>query len=422
MNTILYMTGVTQGDALGGIARGVIQPFIDSGLEAIEVNCADPNVFKNVASILEKKEIFFVLSFIGIGRDIVVDDAAGKKGNIWDMMGIPFISAIGDSPAYYFDRHISPGHGFANLYTFREHYDLRKSLPAGKGMNAMSLPFIFDREPIEKIDFAAKEKGKVIFPKNGSSTEQLKALWKKHCRPTICAALMDIADLLEQQMHNPVTDNIDTIVREVLGERGIDIDAMTTLRLFFVAQLDDYLRRAKATMIINALRDFPVEIHGNGWDFIDFSKAKCTYVPGCDYRKTRELIRHSLAVIDMSPNTQNGFHDRILRTYGMHTLCITNKQECMSSVFGEEPGFEYEFTPESLSQRIADVIAKPKHYVEMGREVTRQFDESFPAQSVVSSFVEIADMLRLAMTRSYNPEMQDFFMWPPMMMDRLNPV
>lgn len=413
MATILCLTGVSRGDALSGITRGVTEAYQAYGIEVAEINFSDVKAaLDKIEALVGQKTILFALSYAGIGRDINVRDAKNRKRNLWDMLNIPVLTAHGDSPAYFFERHISPSAGFANLYAFREHYDFRKSLPADLGMHALSQPFLFDREPEGAIDFKAKEGAKLVFPKNSNDPVKLRTLWRERCTPGIAAMLNEFADILDASVANPMSDNIPMLVESVLGEKGYDITTASNLRLFFVAQLDDYLRRVKCTMLGEVLRDFPVEIHGENWEHVDFSNSKCTFVPQCDYAQTRQLMKGALGVIDLSPNTQYGFHDRSVRAYAMQTLCVANEQACLDAVFGENLPFTYRFEPESIAATISEIIARPKEYVELGRELSRVFDIAFPAENLVRSTLEIADLLRLANSR-VRPGMQDFFMWPP---------
>jgi hypothetical protein len=65
----------------------------------------------------------------------------------------------------------------------------------------------------------------------------------------------------------------------------------------------DSSQTLKAEMVAKALLDFPVHIRGAGWDHVDFSGGRASYVNACNYNESRDLIRHSLGLIDMSPNT-----------------------------------------------------------------------------------------------------------------------
>lgn len=412
MSAILFITGTTRGDTLGSLMRAAGHMFSQFGFEALEMNLGEPNVFTRLEEQLNTKDILCAISAAGIGRDIDVPQPDGSKQNLWEMVGVPYISINGDSPAYFFDRHTNASAHFATLYSFREHYLLRKRLPHQMGLIGVAPPAIISPIPEADIDFTAKENGKLIFLKNSNDPKALKALWRANCRPYILNLLMELADILEANMETDAHTDLDALVCEAFKTKGLDVDALLNLRLFFTAQLDDYLRRAKCTFMAEVLSDFPVEIRGDNWEYMDFAGKKCSYIPGCDYAQSSGLINGALGILDMSPNTQGGFHDRALRSYSAHTLCISNEQECVTQTFPNAAEMSFSFSRDSLAARIADVLARPKDYVEIGREGARLFNELYPQEALVRSIVEAVDAIRLNSTKQ-RPPMQDFFMWPP---------
>lgn len=422
MSTILFISGTTRGDALGCIIRGIAKNFERLGFETIEVNLMKENVFKSLEATLREKDVLFALSYAGIGRDILIDDAEGKKRVLWELLGIPYISIHGDSPAYFFDRHVNTSDNYGTVYSFREHYDLRKRLPhADIGLFGVQSPLIFDSVPKDQVDFKAKESGKLIFLKNSSDPNKVVEMWQKKCRPTMYQMLAELADVLVGDIASGEEPDIDELVTGYFKLKGIDIDAMTNLRLFFDAQLDDYLRRVKCTFMAEILKEFPVEIHGDNWEYMDFSNSPCKLVPTCDYVTSRGIIERALGVIDMSPNTGNGFHDRPMRAYGRHTLCLTNEQHCVTDVFGADNGMTFRFDRDSIANKLADVIAHPKDYIEIGIEAARIFNDRFANEESARAIVEMADAMRMSMMK-YNPNMQDYFVWPPKMLTPLKPT
>lgn len=188
---------------------------------------------------------------------------------------------------------------------------------------------------------------------------------------------------------------------------------MFKLRIAFCVQLDDYVRRVKSAMMAEVLSDFPVEIQGINGEHIDFSGKKCTFVHGVDYQRSRDVMKSSLGIIDMSPNTSEGFHDRVLRTLGMHTLCITNRQQCITDTFGEDAAFMFDFDRESLRARIEDVLAHPKRYVEVGIEATKTFRKKYPEEIMAEYLIAVADQLRLGALTQPVAGFQEYFVWPP---------
>jgi len=413
MSTVLFLCGKTMGDALGASGRALRRTFEDLGHEFVEVNFASPDAVALLNETIRAKPVEFAFSHVGIGMDLQGETQDKRAINLWIGTGIPFISLYGDSPAYYFDRHIVPGQSFACLYAFPEHYQFRKALPQRKGLLGVTPLKMIDETPKDELDFRAKESGKLLFLKNGNDPKRLIENWREGLPLNTFLMLTDLASDLAGQLSTDKGCNIDGVVCAYFEDRGLDVEALINLRLFFVAQLDDYLRRIKSTWMAEVLRNFPIEIHGYNWDHVDFSGKRAKYVYGADFGSTREMIKESLGVLDMSPNTSLSPHDRALRSFGLHTLCLTNEQEFFKRHFEQQyPSFTFRFDKESLANKVADVLAYPKRYVELGIEVADGFRKQFDSGAFGRTMLDIANSLRLA-AGPRPAHLQDFFVWPP---------
>lgn len=412
MSSVLFVSGTTRGDALGGIGRALGALFNRCGYEFIEVNLAQPNAIDLLNKVINEKQkrIEFVLSFLGMGAGLKTNEAPSR--NVWEALGVPFISLYGDAPFYFFDRHVHESQIVGSLYGFPEHYALRKRLPKCNGLIGLIQPTSLDMLAKEDIDFKRKEQGKLFFLKNGNDPQKLVNIWKTSLSPEIASMLCELAGELESEITSSLSNNIDEFITAYFQAKGLDIEALVKLRLFFNAQLDDYLRRIKSTMMAEVLMDFPVEIHGHNWDHLDFSGKRCTFVNDVDYRKSQDYIRNSLGIIDMSPNTGMAPHDRPCRAFGMYTLCLTNEQPYFQEGFANYQDFSFKFDKESMRDKISDVLSRPKQYVELGIEVAETFRAANPPENFVRSMLETASAIRLACS-SRPPNMQNFFDWPP---------
>jgi hypothetical protein len=104
-----------------------------------------------------------------------------------------------------------------------------------------------------RIDFRAKVGGKLLFLKNGNDPEQLVQVWRNALPLNVFLLLTELSGHLVSQIATTTSVDLDRVVCAYFRDRGLDVDAMVSLRLFFVAQLDDYLRRVKSTSIAEVL-------------------------------------------------------------------------------------------------------------------------------------------------------------------------
>jgi hypothetical protein len=182
------------------------------------------------------------LALWGIGTDLSGTDPMAKSGNFWEMTSIPFLSFFGDSPAHFFDRHVSRGQNFASLYGFPEHLAFRKRLPQINSMVGRA-PFtslnILHRD---ELDFNRKASGQLVFLKNTHDPTTLRRNWTTWMQPKSLQALQEIASQLAMTLPGSAASQIDDVVTGYFLERGIDITSLVKLRLLFVSHLDHYLR------------------------------------------------------------------------------------------------------------------------------------------------------------------------------------
>ncbi len=412
MSVVVFLIGDTMGDALGSSGRALRTSFEQLGLELLEVNFAEPEPLAKLDSIIKGHQLEFVFSFVGMGMDMEATTSEGAKRNLWEALGVPLVTIHGDSPAYFFDRHVVPHGPFASVYAFREHCELRKRLPELRGLLGVVPPAAEDKVPRNDIDFARKVQGKLLFLKNGNNPEELVVAWRENLPETTFVILTDLASELAAHMESDRCNDIDGLVCTYFSSKGWDIEALPRLRLFFIAQLDDYCRRLKSTLIAESLLEFPVEVHGFNWEHVDFLKSRATLVPFADHKQSRTLIRDALGVIDMSPNTGQSPHDRPRRAFGSYTLCLTNEQQCFKDRYPNYTDFSFRFDRQAIQTKVADVLAHPKRYVELGVEVAERYRADEDPLAVARYLQDTANVVRLQSASSMRG-LPRYFAWPP---------
>jgi hypothetical protein len=411
MDKVFYLSGTTRGGTLEGLGRAFAPALRQLDIELVEISLLNFEHLLRTLQTCDLAKIRFVLSGVGMGLDIALNQN-GQALNVWQELGLPVITMHGDSPAYFFERHMVKSNNFISLYGFAEHCELRRRFPGVKGPIGTMPSVVVDEIPREQLDVRAKRDGTLLFLKNGKDPAKIRGTWKAHVEPRILRSLCELADELESQLDAPASNQIDDLVLRYFEENGFDVEGMFKLRMFFIAQLDDYLRAVKCTRMAHWLMEFPVQIRGNEWGHVDFAGRRATYIDDCNYVDSIGLIRGSLGLIDMSPNTASGPHDRVMRAYGSRTLCLTNAgQRFMAGLpFEEESTFQ--FTKESVQERVADLLANKCAAIDMGVATAEAFRARHPPEQAFETMLEWASLARLDQ-RKTRPEMQDFFLWPP---------
>lgn len=411
MTAVVLVMGSSMADAVGGIGRAYRPAFEKLGYEFVEINLLDQSKAVQQLNDLARMKVEFGFGFMAMGTDIKVETPEGS-GDIWEMLHIPYVSLYGDSPSYYFDRHVLPNPNYVALYGFPEHCELRKRFPNINGLIDTYNPVAIDAVAKNEIDFKAKAEGVIILLKNGNDPQKLIDLWSS-LSPKIGSALLELASELRARIDDKATTQIDDLVLRYFQNRGVAIERLYKLRLFLIAQLDDYLRRIKSTMVVEALLDFPVLLNGYNWDHIDFTGKRLKYVPGGEYTASTGLIREALAILDMSPNTGRAPHDRPLRAFGAHTLCLTNEQEFFSKELPHTDEFFYRFNPESIRARVAGAMQNRQKTLDVGVAVAEAFTQKFPAERFAQQLLTMAPLARFNQLPGVPDGTPNYFAWPP---------
>lgn len=389
--TIVALMMMSRGDAVKEHVLEMIEPLRQycKGVAIIDLRESDWRAsFDALAGI----PIWFAFAPFGVGELFWAE--GGTMTSPWADAGIPVVRLYGDTPAYFPLRHIQPFANSINAYGHVEHHEYFVRWFSPKAPSVTLPLFPFDRVAKGSVDVASKMAGTIIFPKNGNCPDKLAANWRKSLPPEIFRALRAVAEEADASLDG-YFDSGEAILR-YFARMDIDLSENRRLANYLVAQIDDHLRRRKSTMIARSLLDLPVTIRGDNWEHVDFSGHRAKYDPDSDYVRTRELLDKSMAIIDMSPNTQRGPHDRVLRAAGRQTAFLTNRTKFYTEGFPRASTFTFQFTPESVRECIERALSRPRETVELGLDQAVRMGELLTVERYVDQVLTVVDACALA--------------------------
>ena len=434
----LTLSGRSANDAIRAGMADCAEALESIGISVVPI-ALDSADLQYAAEQLSAGKVQFALTHLGVGQDLCVVPGEKRPGisiwealrmlvprkyqrskttastpvNIWEAFRVPLVKLHADLPAYYVDFHRDVPRNAVSLYWAAELVHFRRRwLP-----EAHALMGQFPPRPITpvlargEIDLAVRRSGKLVFVKNGNSPGELRRLWLERLPRSIARLVVDMADEIVAVGTRSGILHIGDFVAARLGEKDIDPDSARQLVSFFSAQLDDYLRRIKSTMIAEAILDLPVLVQGSLWQHVDFTGRRAQLVDGQDFDTSKRIYSEQLGVMDMSPNVDTVPHDRVMRAAGSFSTVLTNRQGWLEDKF---PGFEeltFEFKPESIKARVADAISRPDRYLELGVAFGERFRELYTREAFAHRIVEMAELANLQWGAE-KPFIQDFFVWP----------
>lgn len=407
---IICFAAGSEGDALANLTRELIQPVANRSSKVWFLDVNNQN-WRDALQQALQEPVWFAFSFFAIGQDINVE-IGGCSVNVWDAYGIPFFRIFGDTPAYFPDRHIRKFSNSINGYGDRSHLEFYKRWFDDRAFAALLPSLSLECKPLDEIDEDIKVNGNIIFPKNGNPPNALQDYWRTSLPDTVAKALELVAESCTSQAAINDELHIDDRLIRCYQDKGIDIAADRPLLCFMVAQVDDYVRRVKSTMVAEAILDLPVIIQGVSWGHVNFFGKKARLDMCSDYAKTSTMFDTSLAMIDMSANTVHAPHDRISRATGHATAFLTNQQEFIGKIIQSPLDCAFRFDKNSIHDLVEHYVLNPREAVSLGLQQARGFRDFFTADRYANALLSAVDAMSLRLNgRPYGT--QNFVDFPP---------
>jgi len=410
-SVVVVCFGMSRSDPFKNVAKMLADIYSSLGLHCYVfdmLNATWPNL--PLEALFRENQVRYGVGWGGIGADAEVN-VEGRPYNAWLLTGTPFFKMIGDHPAYFLDVNHSPSALLVNVYGFAEHRDFYS-----RHMQTQAYGAVVPLQPIDplepsQLDFKAKESGKIVFLKNGNDPEALRRNWHARLPASVARILMEMSEDLLSTLASERTWRIEELVVSHFADLGVSVADRVKFLAFYIAQLDDYLRRIKSNMIAESLLDFPIEVHGECWEHLDFAGRKATLVPFGDYARSKQLIADGLCVLDMAPNTHSVPHERFMRCASRYTLCLTNRIDFLEQTFAPFGQPLFDFTPDSIRESVSAVLDDPARHVEIGRAVGVEFARLYSPTAIVDFFEMMAD--QILVQEGEDPQIQPFLVWPP---------
>jgi hypothetical protein len=410
-SVVLVSFGPSRSNPFASMAEEMTRAYAERGLHCHLVDMLNtqwPN--PPLENLFLENKVRYGVAWAGIGAEMELS-ADGKTVNAFAATDTPVFKMMGDHPAYFLDLNVSPHPTQVNVYGFAEHRDFYLRHLRTRAYGAIAPLTQIDPLDESVLDFAAKRGGKIVFLKNGNNPEALRQAWRARLPGSAADILLAMSEELQAALPGRRSDDTEGLVVRHFAGLGVDIAERTQFVAFYVAQMDDYLRRVKSDMITRSLLDFPIEVHGENWEHIDFSGARARLIPFGDYTRSKQLIAESLAVLDMAPNTHHQPHERFLRCASRHTLCLTNRIEVLEREYAPLGQPLFDFTPDSIRAVVSRVYDDPAAHVEAGRAIGSEFKRRHAPRALVDFYEMMAD--QIAIQQGPDPQIQRFLVWPP---------
>lgn len=389
---ICFATG-SAGDALASLTRELIQPFAHRATRVWVLDLSNQNWRDELNRALEHP-IWFAYSFFDFGQKLNID-VDGVSRNLWECCNIPFVRVFGDIPAYFPIRHFRNYQNSINGYWASSHFEFYRRWFGDQALAVKLPPIPISARPLGEVDKDIKMKGAILFSKNGNSPAALIDYWRSALPDAVAAVLESVGEeCIATDAINKEPNIDDRIIRHFIS-LGIDVSVDRAILCFLVAQVDDYVRRIKSTMIAEAILDLPILVRGAHWEHVNFYGKKARLEPLVNYASMASLIDEAPAIIDMSPNISDAPHDRVWRAVGRGTAFLTNTQEYLGQFTSAPEKFAFDFNKSSIHDLVEHYVLNPKEAIDLGLAQALNFREIYTTEKYLQALLAAVGIVSL---------------------------
>ncbi len=383
--------GTSAYNSIGHFNQECARVIRSTGLDVVFLNLDAPEEFN---AVLQKtladypERIAFAISFSGFGVEI--GNTSGN-GNVWQRLRIPMLSFMLDHPAYYLSRHNAPTPAVMRIYPNRDFLEFHRDHVRSPYRTAY-VPFgamTYGKEP-RRREPKQGETPLIIFPKSGCDPQSLREPWK--FLPRIMQRVIN--ESIDHYWGQCRSGSVSHSVLAVADSVGIELRNDLTLFTFFIAQVDDYIRKSKVDILVRKLLSLPIKIYGDGLGYLDATGAKAEMLPPVNYERLIELYDQSLAIISMNQNIDDECHDRPYSALGMGAMPITDINPWWQKNYPALMPYSYDFRDRSIAGAVEMVLSNPTATAEVAwQESVRQIKKR-TFDDMVLDAIELAIMQR----------------------------
>ena len=100
----------------------------------------------------------------------------------------------------------------------------------------------------------------------------------------------------------------------------------------YIARLDAFQKRRRRTLAIQALRDYPLDFYGPGWETVAVDFRNSRFLGSITYEQIGEVCQSYAALLNFDPNWAHGLHDRVYTAVGNGCRVMTNTSGAIDDI------------------------------------------------------------------------------------------
>ncbi len=337
-------------DSLGGLLELTAREFAAIGID-VTIFAADGTEWpKQLVQLLGQGDIAFALTMSGIGTDLMVD---GKL--IWETAKVPLFNWSCDHPCYFPRRHGIRSPYLLHGYVFPDHarFNIRHLNANGTAFAVhLGIPprSLFANAPL----VPDARNGRIMFTKSGADINRIEESWRKYS-----ADLQHVVFAAAEELFTRSTADFVPVIQRIAEPRGLFMAPNNRVMLLLIRELDNYIRFKRANLMMDTVKQYPVDVFGSGWDHINWDGAAAQFHGPATWRAMIDRLPHYSGCLSINPLVDGSVHDRVFFALAAGVPPISDENAFARATMPTLDKYMFDFTRERISQAVESVLASP---------------------------------------------------------------
>ena len=290
-----------------------------------------------------------------------------------DMIGIPHVACLVDSPNSYLSLTESP----STIITCVD----RSSVDFFKGTNfsnVLFMPHAVDSSLT--TDASEKKEFDVVMLSSCIDYESILSSWKKKYSKPLCQAMEEAAENALKESNKPYYQCfVEALDKQVQAQSGIDPQTIDFVEI--LDEIEMYIRGKDRVELVKSIKEAKVDIFGSstgasGWKKYLGNKKNVVIHDPVPFEQALAIMKQSKIVLNSCPWISYGGHERIFSGLACGALVITNENAFLNEQFkdGESIAFYRHGLWDKANHRVNEYLentSKRNLVAEKGREIVR---------------------------------------------------
>ncbi|MFH5925889.1 hypothetical protein [Roseomonas xinghualingensis] len=380
---VVAFVGENENGILADVSRAFMERLMPVGLRGHVIDLHAPG-WADALQPLAREGIAFAWGAAGIGAALEI---GGE--NLWEMLQVPFVSALADPPCWLPANHRVESRFVANGYMYRDWFDVQRRFIRSSQISAILPHGVLPNPHRDSIPWCRRPH-RMVFVKTGEDPARHRTAWEGWPRP-LRAVLHDAA---EEAARRPTGDITDLVLEAALA-RGLHLEERLELLFALIHQVDLHIRALRANAFARALLPLGAEIIGRGWDHLDMQGARATLRPAIPAVELPALYAGTRFLVSTNPNFSHGVHERIPNAFAARACMISDDNAFTRARFTALPSyFGLDWTAPDLAERIAAIWADDTDYGPLTEAALMVAERDFSAEGFLHGMMDLAALVQ----------------------------